>query len=140
MSRIHRHYPLGAIVIAAALLAGACSREPPVEEASFPAGPRLFVTNEVGGDITVIDPMSASVIATIPVGTRPRGVALSPDGALLYVALSGTPIGGPGVDEDTLPPADRSADALPIFSFTTLTLDLSLAPFKGLQNWSWRKN
>src|SRR4030095_10322617 len=34
------------------------------------------------------------------------------DGASLLVALSGSPIAGPGVDESTLPPPDRAADGI----------------------------
>src|ERR671925_76858 len=66
---------------------------------SFAAG-RLFVTNEQGGDISVVDVAGQRVVATIPVGKRPRGIRLSPDGTTLFVALSGSPIAPPGVDED----------------------------------------
>ena len=45
-------------------------------------------------------------------GKRPRGVKVSHDGKTLYVALSGSPRGGPGVDESKLPPPDRSADGV----------------------------
>ena len=77
-----------------------------------PAGPRLFVSDETGGAIVIVDPDARTVVQRIPVGKRPRGIHLSPDGKLLYVALSGSPIGGPGVDESKLPPADRSADGI----------------------------
>src|SRR5688572_6199968 len=88
----------------------------------LPTGPRLFATDEVGGVLTVIDVNSAKVIATIAVGKRPRGLVVSPDGSTLYVALSGTPIGGPGVDEDTLPPADKDADGIGVVSLKDLKL------------------
>src|SRR5690242_11455146 len=78
----------------------------PAAPKPIPPGPKLFVTNEVGGDITVIDVGTREPVATIPVGKRPRGIRLSPDAALVYVAVSGSPIGGPGVDESKLPPAD----------------------------------
>src|SRR6185295_18796343 len=52
------------------------------------------------------------VVATIPVGKRPRGIHVSPDGKTLYVALSGTAIGGPGVKDEDLPKADKSADGI----------------------------
>jgi len=58
----------------------------------------------------VIDANAGKVVTRIPVGKRPRGLKVSADGKLLYVALSGTPRGGPGVDEANLPPADRAAD------------------------------
>ncbi len=41
--------------------------------------------------MTVIDTEKAEAIATIPVGKRPRGLKLSPDGSRLYVAVSGLP-------------------------------------------------
>jgi YVTN family beta-propeller protein len=56
---------------------------------------RVFVTNERSGDVTVIDGAELKVVATIPVGKRPRGIHVSPDGKLVYVALSGTPIEAP---------------------------------------------
>lgn len=72
----------------------------------------IFVSNEASGDISVISAESLQVVATIPVGKRPRGLKLAPDGRTLYVALSGSPAGGPGVDESKLPPADKSADGI----------------------------
>ena len=57
-------------------------------------------------------PEVSTVVATIPLGKRPRGIVASPDRSLLYVALSGSPIGGPNVDESKLPPPDRSADGI----------------------------
>ena len=83
--------------------------------APAPAAPPalgVYVTNETGGDLSVIDAGSGTVVATIPLGKRPRGIVASPDRSLLYVALSGSPIGGPNVDESKLPPPDRSADGI----------------------------
>jgi len=97
-------------------LAGCRSANLPAGTAAEPAvsytGPRVYVTNEVSGDLTVIDAATHNVIATVPLGKRPRGIHPSPDGKTLYVALSGSPIGGPDVDESTLPPADHSADGI----------------------------
>jgi YVTN family beta-propeller protein len=76
------------------------------------AAPALYVSCEDSGDIGVIDTASGTVVATWPVGKRPRGLQLSQDGAHLYVALSGSPKAGPGVDESTLPPPDRSLDGI----------------------------
>ena len=56
--------------------------------------------------------MTQTVVATIPLGKRPRGIAVSPDKSTLYVALSGSPPAPPGVDERTLPPPDRTADGI----------------------------
>ena len=77
--------------------------------------PRLYVTNETSGDMSVIDTGTFKVIATIPLGKRPRGIHASPDHKTLYVALSGSPIAGPDVDESTLPPPDKSADGIGVF-------------------------
>jgi YVTN family beta-propeller protein len=90
--------------------------------AAQPAGYRVFVTNERGGTLTVIDGPSRKVVNTVQLGKRPRGLKLSPDGKLLYVALSGSPIAGPGVDEKTLPPADKGADGIGIVDTATLKL------------------
>src|SRR4051794_38141835 len=57
---------------------------------------RILVTNERSGDVTVIDAATNAIVATIPVGTRPRGIRISPDGKLAFVAVSATPISGPG--------------------------------------------
>ncbi len=89
-------------LLAALCMLAACSRQ----------GPRLFVTNERSGDLSVIDLASRRVVATVPLGKRPRGIRVSPDRTTLYVALSGSPIAPPGVDEKGLPPPDRSADGI----------------------------
>jgi len=83
------------------------------------AGPLVYVSTEEGGEVVAIDPASAAVVARIPVGKRPRGLKLSPDGKLLYVALSGSPRAAPGVDESKLPPADRAADGVGVVDLRT---------------------
>jgi len=80
------------------------------------------VTNERSGDLSVIDLASKTVVATVPLGKRPRGVRVSPDGTVLYVALSGSPFAPPGVDEKTLPPPHRSADGIGVVDARTLKL------------------
>ena len=82
------------------------------ETLSPPPAVGVYVTNETSGDLSVIDAETNAVIATIPLGKRPRGIVASPDRTLLYVALSGSPVAGPGVDESKLPPPDRSADGI----------------------------
>lgn len=79
----------------------------------------VYVSTEDGGEVVAIDPGSATVVARIPVGKRPRGVKLSPDGKLLYVALSGSPRAAPGADESKLPPADRAADGVGVVDLRT---------------------
>ena len=105
------------LVLVLALIAAACSRE--AEPAAAKAGVRLYVTNEMSGDLSVIDPAERREIARIALGKRPRGLAPSPDGRLLYIALSGSPIAGPGVDESTLPPADKAADGIAVFDIAS---------------------
>src|SRR5258705_13581152 len=108
-----------AVVLLCGLAACGRSEQPTATTAPAPAPPQdrtpahgVYVTNETGGDLSVIDAATNTVVATIPLGKRPRGIVASPDGALLYIALSGSPIGGPNVDESKLPPPDRSADGI----------------------------
>src|SRR5689334_16876703 len=84
---------------------------------SKPAGSsyRVYVTNEASGDLTIIDPVKMEALATVPLGKRARGLHPSADGKLLFVALSGSPLAPPGVDESTLPPPDKSADGIGVF-------------------------
>jgi YVTN family beta-propeller protein len=49
--------------------------------------PKAYVTNEKSNDISVIDTGTDKVLATVPVGERPRGIRPSPDGKHVYVAL-----------------------------------------------------
>lgn len=99
-----------AAAIVVALLGLLCSG--PGAHASDSADERLYVSDEGGGNVVVVDPVSAKVLATIPVGKRPRGIAVSADGTRLYVALSGSPNAGPNVDESKLPPPDRRFDGI----------------------------
>jgi DNA-binding beta-propeller fold protein YncE len=62
------------------------------------------------------------VVATVPLGKRPRGIRLSPDRTTLYVALSGSPFAPPGVDEKSLPPPDRSADGIGVVDVRAMKL------------------
>src|SRR5580765_9019575 len=114
-----------ALALAAPILLlslAACNQEPakpaaaaPAPAAAPPAPPpafRVYVTNEQSGDLTVINGDTQAVMATAPLGKRPRGIQASPDGKSLYVALSGSPPAGPGVDPKTLPPPDRNADGI----------------------------
>jgi YVTN family beta-propeller protein len=71
------------------LLAG-CRRD---ESAS--ARTLVAVSNEDSGELSLIDPTTDTIVRTIAVGKRPRGVRPSPDGKLLYIALSGSKKGGP---------------------------------------------
>src|SRR5690348_1064752 len=64
-----------------------------VAASAEPAAYLVCVSNERSGDVTIL--RDGRSLATIPVGKRPRGIHPSPDGAYLYVALSGSPITGP---------------------------------------------
>jgi len=78
----------GEVALCAALIAGTSLR---AQAATY----QVYVTNERSGDVTVINGGDFSIAATIPVGKRPRGIHVSPDGKTVYVALSGTPIEAP---------------------------------------------
>jgi YVTN family beta-propeller protein len=93
----------------------------------------LYVSNERSNDVTVIDVASQQAVATIAAGKRPRGIHVSPDGKLVYVALSGNPIGGPhdvdakgnalpkktkDDDDDDDVPHDKSADGIAVIDVT----------------------
>jgi len=98
------------------------------------AGYQVYVSNERSGDVTVIDGGDFHVVATIPVGKRPRGIHPSPDGRTVYVALSGTPVepppqldaqGNPILkkqqddDDDDNAKADKSADGIGVVDVAT---------------------
>ncbi len=73
----------------------------------------VYVSAESSGEIVVVDrPTTARWWLASPSASARAGWSSSPDGRLLYVALSGSPRGGPNVDESTLPPADRAADGI----------------------------
>jgi YVTN family beta-propeller protein len=76
--------------------------------------------------VVIVDPAAGQVLARVPVGKRPRGAVLSRDGGLLFVALSGSPMGGPGVDESKLPPPDRSADGIGVIDLASGRLSRTL--------------
>jgi len=105
------------------LLAGAAHAAPGAAATPAPvasgSAERLYVSAEDGNQIVVIDPSRAAVVERIPVGKRPRGLKVSPDGKRLYVALSGSPRAGPGVDESKLPPGDRAADGIGVVDLET---------------------
>ena len=66
----------------------------------------IYVSNERSDNVSVIDGTTRETVATIPVGKRPRGIHLSPDGKTVYVAVSGTP---------PEPPPKLDANGNPIF-------------------------
>src|ERR1700682_3704844 len=46
-----------------------------------------YVSNEKGNSVSVIDTDKMETIATVKTGQRPRGIEVSRDGKLVYVAL-----------------------------------------------------
>ncbi|MFN2633218.1 MAG: hypothetical protein ABR610_07375, partial [Thermoanaerobaculia bacterium] len=69
----------------------------------------LFVTNERAGTVSAIDPATKKTIVEVKVGARARGIALSPDGNRLFVAVShfrgqpsNTPDGAAALDPRSL--------------------------------------
>jgi YVTN family beta-propeller protein len=124
-----RHDPTllhGAVRALTLIAVTAFTTAPATAAASY----QIFVSNEKSGDVTIIDGGDFKVIGTIPVGKRPRGIHVSPDGKTVYVALSGTPIEGPPAldaagnpilkknqkkdddDDDDHAKADKSADGI----------------------------
>jgi YVTN family beta-propeller protein len=92
----------------------------------------IYVTNEVSGDLSIINGDTLKVEATIPLGKRPRGIVTTRDGKHLFVALSGSPIQGPPPpggrggkdddDDDNKPPADKAADGIGQFDIANRKL------------------
>lgn len=72
---------------------------------------RLYVSNEDGHSVTVIDTQSAAVVDTIAVGKRPRGLKLSHDGSQLFVAVSGLPKCPPSVPDEECAKLERDLKA-----------------------------
>jgi YVTN family beta-propeller protein len=98
------------------LLAGAWLALAPAVQAA-----RAYVSNEDDGTVTQVDTERLTALATLAVGKRPRGLALSHDGKRLYVALSGLPkCPPPMTDEDCARlPRDRQADGIAVIDTAT---------------------
>ena len=74
----------------------------------------IYVTNEDSNNVSVISGATNEVVATIPVGKRPRGIKVSPNGSVFYVALSGSPKCPPAMDDHVCEAmeADKAADGI----------------------------
>jgi YVTN family beta-propeller protein len=92
-----------------------------------------YVSNEDDGTVTVVDTQRLTALATLSVGKRPRGLALSHDGRRLYVALSGLPkCPPPMTDEDCARlPRDPQADGIAVIDTATLR---PLAVLRGVSD------
>src|SRR5207302_10648099 len=53
------------------------------------AAPLAYITDESANALSIVDTSTNTVVATVPVGTVPIGVAVTPDGSGVYVANSG---------------------------------------------------
>ena len=49
------------------------------------AAPFAYITNSNGNSVSVIDIATNTVVATVPVGSFPYGVAVNPGGSRVYV-------------------------------------------------------
>jgi YVTN family beta-propeller protein len=81
-------------------------------------GHDIYVTNELSGDLTIIDGQTLQVSATVPLGKRPRGIEATRDGSQLFIALSGSPIQGPPgarTESSMDAVADKTADGIGLF-------------------------
>ncbi|HVF18290.1 MAG TPA: cytochrome D1 domain-containing protein, partial [Steroidobacteraceae bacterium] len=85
---------------------------------------RIYVSNEDGHSVTVIDAARSEAVATISVGKRPRGMKLSRDGTRLYVALSGLPKCPPHVPDEECAKLERDlkADGLAVVDTASNTV------------------
>jgi YVTN family beta-propeller protein len=83
---------------------------------------RLYVSNEDGQSVTVIDTDKAAVVSTVAIGKRPRGLQLSQDGSQLFVAVSGLPKCPPTVPDEECEKLERDlkADGLAVMDTKTL--------------------
>jgi PQQ-dependent catabolism-associated beta-propeller protein len=83
----------GTLIASASFLPLIAEAQHPATRGSVPRRPAaveelLFVSNEGSRNITVLRASNLSVLATIPVDARPRGIQASRNGKRIYVALS----------------------------------------------------
>ena len=116
---------------------------------------QIFVSNEKSGDVTVINGSDLKVAATFPVGKRPRGIQVSPDGKTVYVAMSGTPVAPPPKldaqgnpifqrgkddDDDDAARADKTADGIGVIDVAQRKLTGKLAVGSDPEEFSLSKS
>jgi YVTN family beta-propeller protein len=84
----------------------------------------VYVSNEDGETVTVLDADSGKTAATLPVGKRPRGIKVSHDGSQLYVAVSGLPKCPPSVPDEECAKLKRDlqADGIAVIDVASLKL------------------
>src|SRR6202050_4864934 len=116
---------------------------------------QIFVSNEKSGDVTVINGSDLKVAATFPVGKRPRGIQVRPDGKSVYVAMSGAPVAPPPKldaqgnpifqrgkddDDDDAARADKSADGVGVIDVAQRKLTGKLAVGSDPEEFSLSKS
>ena len=96
-------------------------RQRPRPPSDTPEGELAYVTNEGSGELTILDVSTDSVVGTITVGTRPRGIRLSEDGRTVYVALSGSPRCPPTMPDEECEKlkADKTKDGIGVIDVAT---------------------
>jgi len=84
----------------------------------------VYVSNEDAGTISIISTATQTVIGEVQVGTRPRGIEVSRDGGLIYVALSGSPKCPPTMPDEQCAElgADKSKDGIGVIDARGHTL------------------
>ena len=90
MSARARRRRLAAAAVGLLLAGGvSCDRAGEADRDSGQGAERLYVTNTGDDSLSVLDPAARAVIASIPLGNRPHGLAPAPDGRRLYVTTEG---------------------------------------------------
>lgn len=92
---------------------------PPVARAAH-----VYVSNEDGESVSVLDADTGATVASVPVGKRPRGIKLSHDGSLVYVAVSGVPKCPPSVPDEECAKLKRDLQADGVAVIETASLRL----------------
>jgi YVTN family beta-propeller protein len=60
----------------------------------------VYITNEDSESLSIISTLSNTVVGTVAVGKRPRGIRIAPDGKSVFVAISGSPKCPPWVNQE----------------------------------------
>ena len=83
------------------------------------ASPFAYVANSSSNTVSVIETATNTVVATVPVGDHPTGVASTPDGAFVYVTNQGGTVSVIETATNTV------AATVPIGPFST---DIAITP------------
>ena len=81
---------LGLTIVSSSQIRQSTSSQPTIISAVDRGTPRVYVLNSKGDDVTIIDPATMKVAATIKIGANPHGVVASPDRRTLYISVEGT--------------------------------------------------